>query len=131
MLRRAGVTNQLVSIESGSEHVLRHIINKPLTKEQIFSSVKNLVNAGISVDTNVIIGFPGETDAHRQETLQTIYDVGFNWAHFLIVLPVPGTRLYKECKENNYLVNTDTFYSANLSKCNIRAGSYSPEYIEK
>ena len=130
LLSKVGVTNQLVSIESGSEYVLKHIIDKPLTKEQIFSSVENLKNAGISVDTNVIIGFPGETDEHRQETLKTIYDVGFNWVHFIIALPVPGTRLYGQCKENNYLVNDDNFYSPDLSRCNIKTPEYEPEHIQ-
>ena len=131
LLKEVGVSNQLVSIESGSDYVLKNLIQKPLRKDQIFTAVENMRKHGISVDTNVIIGFPGETDEHRQETLKTIYDVGFNWSHFLIVLPVPGSSLYRQCKENNYLVNYDNFYSPNLSQCNIRTPDYDPEHIQK
>lgn len=130
LLKQVGVKNQLVSIESGSEYVLKNIIHKPLTKAQIFTAVENMRRYGISVDTNVVIGFPGETDEHRQETLKTIRDVGFNWSHFLIALPVPGTSLYRECREKKYLVNSDNFYSPNLAKCNISTPEYTPEHIQ-
>jgi anaerobic magnesium-protoporphyrin IX monomethyl ester cyclase len=130
LLAQVGVTNQLVSIESGSDYVLRKLIHKPLKKAQISAAVENMRRYGISVDTNVVIGFPGETDEHRQETLRTIEQAGFNWAHFLIVLPVPGSSLYRECKEKGYLINDDNFYSPNLSQCNIRTPDYEPEHIQ-
>jgi anaerobic magnesium-protoporphyrin IX monomethyl ester cyclase len=131
LLKQVGVTNQLVSIESGSEYVLENIIRKPLSKEEIFIAVQNLKRHGISVDTNVVTGFPGETDEHRQETLKTIYDAGFNWSHFLIALPLPGSSLYRQCKENGYLVDYDVFHSPSLSKCCIRTPDYDPEHIQE
>lgn len=129
LLSKLGVTNQLVSIESGSDFVLKNIINKPLEINQIFKAVESLKRHNISVDTNVVIGFPGETDSHRQETLETIKNIGFNWSHFLVVLPVPGTSLYNECKEKNYLINDQNFHSPNLSDCNIKTPDYDPEHI--
>ena len=77
-----------------------------------------------------MLGSPGETDEHRKETLATLDDIGFNWVFFMIALPVPGSRLYAECKEHGYLVN-DSFFSPSLTKCNIRTPSYSPAHIEK
>ncbi|NEX21708.1 B12-binding domain-containing radical SAM protein [Thiorhodococcus mannitoliphagus] len=130
LLSQVGVTNQLVSIESGSEYVLKHIIQKPLKIKEISRAVESLRRYGINVDTNVVTGFPGETDAHRQETLETIKGVGFNWSHFLIVLPVPGTSLYNECKEKNYLVDDENFFSPNLADCNISTPDYDSEHIQ-
>jgi tetratricopeptide (TPR) repeat protein len=77
-----------------------------------------------------VVGSPEETDEHRQETLETLYDIGFSWVFFMIALPTPGSRLYKQCKENGYLIN-ENFISPSLSKCNIRTPAYSPEHIEK
>lgn len=130
LLSQLGVTTQLVSIESGSDFVLKNIIDKPLRKEEMKDAVENLRRHGIGCDTNVIIGFPGETDAHREETLETVYALGFNWVYYFIVLPVPGTKLYKQCEENGYLVDRD-FFSPNFSKCNIRTPECSPEHVEQ
>ena len=130
LLSQLGVTTQLVSIESGSDYVLKHLIDKPLRKEEMKVSIENLRRHNISCDTNVIIGFPGETDEHRQETLETVDGLGFNWVYYFIVLPVPGTKLYKQCEENGYLVDRD-FFSPNFSKCNIRTPECSPEHVEQ
>lgn len=130
LLAQLGVTTQLVSIESGSEYVLKNLIDKPLRKEEMKGALENLRRHGIGCDTNVIIGFPGETDEHRQETLETVYALGFNWVYYYIVLPVPGTKLYKQCEENGYLVDKD-FFSPNFSKCNIKTPEYTPEHVEQ
>lgn len=130
LLKKLGVSIQLVSIESGSDYVLQNIIHKPLKKHQIVKAVESLKKFGISCNTQVVIGFPGETDEHRQETLKTIYDTGFNWVFYYIAYPIPGTTLYRQCVENGYLVNKD-FITQDLSKCNIRTPDYKPEHIEK
>lgn len=132
LLKELGTNNQLVAIESGSDFVLKNIIDKPLNKCEIQNAVECLRKFDIGIHTNVVIGFPGETDEHRRETLETLSKVGFDWTHFLIVIPVPGSRLYRECKEKGYLVN-EYFYSPGLSfnQCNINTPDYSPEYIEE
>ncbi|MDD5208246.1 MAG: radical SAM protein [Elusimicrobiales bacterium] len=130
LLARLGNTFQYTSLESGSDHVLRHVIQKPITKEEAKRAVLSLRKYGISVLANIVVGSPGETDEHRKETLETLDDIGFNWVFFMIALPVPGSRLYAECKENGYLVD-DSFFSPSLTKCNIRTPSYAPAHIER
>jgi len=132
LLKKLGTKNQLLAIESGSEFVLKSIIDKPLNKKEIINAVKCLRKHNIGIHTNVVIGFPGETDEHRRETLKTLSEIGFDWIRFLIVIPAPGSRLYSECKEKGYLVN-DRFYSPGISynHCNIITPDYTPEYIEE
>lgn len=130
LLAQLGNTFQYTSMESGSEYVLKHIIQKPLSKAEAKRAVNSLRKYGISVLTNIVVGSPEETDEHRKETLETLYDIGFSWVFFMIALPVHGSRLYKQCKESGYLVK-DNFFSPSLTKCNIRTPMYSPEHIEK
>ncbi|MBF0594326.1 MAG: B12-binding domain-containing radical SAM protein [Candidatus Omnitrophica bacterium] len=130
LLSQLGNTFQYTSLESGSDFVLKHIIQKPVTKDEAKCAVHSLRKFGISALTNIVIGSPGETDEHRNETLETLEEIGFSWVYFLIALPLPGSRLYNECKENGYLVN-DSFFCPSLTKCNIRTPSYTPEHIEK
>jgi radical SAM superfamily enzyme YgiQ (UPF0313 family) len=130
LLSSLGNTFQYTSMESGSDFVLKHIIQKPVTKEAAKRAVNSLRKFGISVLTNIVVGSPEETDEHRKETLETLYDIGFSWVFFMIALPIPGSRLYKQCKERGYLVS-ENFFSPSLTKCNIRTPTYSPEHIEK
>jgi len=130
LLVQLGNSFQYTSMESGSDYVLKHIIKKPITKEEAKQAVNSLRKFGISVLTNIVVGSPEETDEHRKETLETLYDIGFSWVFFMIALPIPGSPLYKQCKESGYLVN-EIFFSPSLTKCNIRTPIYSPEHIEK
>jgi len=129
LLAKLGNTFQYTSMESGSEHVLRSIIQKPLSMAEAQKAVDSLRKYGISVLTNIVVGSPGETDEHRQETLRTLHDIGFSWVFFMIAMPVPGSRLYTDCEEHGYLVS-EAFDSPSLTKCNIRTPAYSPEHVE-
>jgi radical SAM superfamily enzyme YgiQ (UPF0313 family) len=130
LLAKLGNTFLNVSLESGSEYVLKEIIKKPLTIIQAKRAVQSLRKYNIKVLANVITGFPKETDEHRKECLETLQQIGFDWIFFMIALPLPGSRLYDECLKNGYLVNKN-FCSPSLRKCNISTPMYSPEHIEK
>jgi anaerobic magnesium-protoporphyrin IX monomethyl ester cyclase len=129
LLSKLGNTFQYTSIESGADFVLKQIIQKPISKQEAQAAANSLRKFGISVLTNIVVGSPGETDEHRKETLETLYNIGFSWVFIMIALPVPGSPLYKECEEKGYLVNK-FFTSPSLTRCNIRTPSYSPEHIE-
>lgn len=129
LLSLLGNTFQYTSLESGSDYVLKHIIRKPISKDAAKKAANSLRKYNISVLTNIVVGSPGETDEHRQETLETLYDIGFSWVYFMIALPVPGSRLHKQCEENGYIVNK-FFYSRYFNDCNIKTPDYSPEHIE-
>lgn len=130
LLKNAGVSTMVIAVESGSDYVLKEIINKPLRVNMIKGAVDSLKKYDICVHSNFIIGFPGELEEHRLETMKLIYEVGFDWCYIFIVMPVLGSRLFDLCKENNYLVDDD-FTKFNTQKCNIRTDDIIPEEIEK
>jgi len=49
------------------------------------------VRPGISISSDFIVGFPGETDADFAATMQLIADVGFDQSFSFIYSPRPGT----------------------------------------
>ncbi|MCC7489374.1 MAG: TRAM domain-containing protein, partial [Gammaproteobacteria bacterium] len=49
------------------------------------------VRPGISVSSDFIVGFPGETDADFEATMALIADVGFDQSFSFIYSPRPGT----------------------------------------
>lgn len=56
--------------------------------------------------------------------------VGFDWVYPFIAIPIAGSRLYKECKKNNWLINKD-FSQCIMTKGNIKTTDIDPLLIEK
>ncbi len=71
-----------LSLQSGSDTVLERM-NRKYTTDEYFEKVelirKYMPNAGITTD--IIVGFPGETDDEFEETLNFVKKVGFSRLH--------------------------------------------------
>lgn len=103
LMRQAGVRGIFLAIESGSEYVLRHIINKPLTVAKVRPVVDALHDADIFVQGFFINGFPGELPEHRATTLDKIKEWGIDWSYFNYASPLRGSKLYDDCKKNGWI----------------------------
>jgi len=67
-LRRSGFTVAIMGIESGSPNVLK-LMGKLFTAEEAAWFLKQCKSAGMRVEVNLIVGFPGETEENFQELL--------------------------------------------------------------
>jgi tRNA-2-methylthio-N6-dimethylallyladenosine synthase len=65
-------------VQSGSDRVLRRMIRR-YTRAEYVERVASLRRAvpGVTLSTDVIVGFPGETDADFEATLSLVREVGF------------------------------------------------------
>ncbi len=65
-------------MQSGSTRVLKRMLRR-YTRDDYLACVDKLraAIAGLAVTTDVIVGFPGETDADFEETLSAVREVGF------------------------------------------------------
>lgn len=129
-LEDAGVRMATLAVESGSEYVLRSIIHKPLNLKQVEKAVELLRAHDIYIRAFFVIGFPGETEEHRKETLEFIRNTGFNWVAVMIATPIAGSELYRLCKEKKYLVTSD-IENFHFGKGNILTEDFTPEQIER
>jgi radical SAM superfamily enzyme YgiQ (UPF0313 family) len=127
--RKAKIEVIPLAIESGSNFVLREIMDKPLTKEEIPKAVALLRKYNIRIHAFIIIGLPNELDEHRLETLEFLINLGIDWAYIFIAVPITGSRLYDYCKEKGYLIGNFSDY--NTSICNIKAPGVNPTKIEE
>lgn len=100
-LKNGGLCELRVGCESGSNRVLREIIQKGITAEQTIKAVETAKSLDLKLMLSFVIGWPTETISERQETidlilkLQKIYD---NVAVYplWIYIPYPGTNLFKK-----------------------------------
>ena len=79
-------------IQSGSSKILKKM-NRRYTKEEyikLFNTIKEYI-PGVSISTDIIVGFPNETDEDFQETLDVVNLLKFDLAYTFIYSPREGT----------------------------------------
>lgn len=79
-------------LQSGSEAVLNRM-NRPYSAEQFMTLTRSISCAfpDLAITTDVIVGFPGETEADHRATADLMRAVGFARAHVFPFSARPGT----------------------------------------
>src|SRR5688572_22455138 len=79
-------------MQSGSTKTLKRMLRR-YSREEYFDCLATLRAAipGLSVTTDIIVGFPGETDADFEETLSAVQEAGFTDAFMFKFSPREGT----------------------------------------
>ncbi|HEY8009417.1 MAG TPA: tRNA (N6-isopentenyl adenosine(37)-C2)-methylthiotransferase MiaB [Rudaea sp.] len=79
-------------VQSGSDRVLG-AMKRGYTALEFKQKIRKLrkVRPGISVSSDFIVGFPGETDAEFEQTMTLIDDIGFDQSYSFVYSRRPGT----------------------------------------
>ena len=94
MARCDHVAKQLhLPVQSGNDRVLE-AMNRRYTREKYLGLINYARTAmpGLVLTSDVIIGFPGETEAEAMDTVSLVEEVGFDALFTFIYSPRPGTR---------------------------------------
>jgi radical SAM superfamily enzyme YgiQ (UPF0313 family) len=102
-LGESGVNHMGFGTESASEDVLR-LMNKHHQKVgQMMETARKAELAGIHVTFNVILGYPGETEADRLKTFRIMSDIARQYWNVSfspnIFTPYPGIPIWPQLKE--------------------------------
>jgi len=79
-------------VQHGSDRILM-AMKRGYTAMEFKSTVRRLraLRPGISIGSDFIVGFPGETDADHAKTMKLIDEVGFDASFSFVFSPRPGT----------------------------------------
>ncbi len=111
-------------LQSGSTNILR-LMGRRYTKEEylnLYNKIKNRI-PGVSITTDIIVGFPNETDEDFNETLEVVDKCKFDGAFTFIYSPREGTPASK-IKDNIDL----KIKEKRLQKLNEKINNYSLEH---
>lgn len=117
-------------LQSGSSKVLK-LMNRKYTKEWFLEKVDMIKGyiPGIALTTDIIVGFPGETTADFEETLDVLGKVRFDMIYSFIFSPRKGTPAEKmqdvisdEEKKRNFDRLLDVQNAISLEKNKAFAG---------
>lgn len=90
-----------IPLQSGSDKIIK-LMHRPYTKEKIIQITEKLRSEirDLKLGTDIIIGFPTESDQDFQETYDLCQSIGFSKIHVFKFSPRPNTKAW-ELYENN------------------------------
>ena len=79
-------------VQSGSDRILG-MMKRGYTALEFKSKIRKLrkIRPDIRLSTDIIVGFPGETDKDFQDTMDLVHEIGFDTSFSFIYSPRPGT----------------------------------------
>lgn len=110
LMKEAGCTMLVFAVESGSNRVLREIMDKPLCVDHVPGIVAYAKELGFRCAALFVIGNPGETWDEIRQTIDFAEKLDV-YCHFSIATPLPKTRLHQEALAQNYLTGDFSFES--------------------
>ncbi len=118
-------------LQSGSSSILR-LMGRRYTKEEylnLFTKIKENI-PGVSITTDIIVGFPNETEEDFQDTLEVVKKCQFDGAFTFIYSPREGTPAAK-IKDNVSLEVKEERLQRLNKLINEHSLMHNKEYLDK
>jgi len=129
LLKRSGVNQLILSVESGSERVLKSVMKKPLKLEIVKRVANDCRDIGIYTDCNILIGLPGETKSDIKDTLEFLKTIDADWFRINVATPLAGSEMYDICEDKNYFKEKPLL--GNFKKAIVETPEFTSEYIQE
>jgi len=115
IMEAAGCESLAVGIESGNERI-QQLIRKRVTVEKIREKAHMIAGCSkIRITGYFMIGFLDETPDEIRDTIRLACELPLVRANFNVVIPIPGTAVFRELLEEDLLdlgrINWDTLTS--------------------
>ncbi len=101
-------------LQSGSSRILK-LMGRRYTKEEylsLFQKMKERIS-GVAITTDIIVGFPGETESDFEETLDVVNTCQFDGAYTFIFSPRAGTPASKMKDETDLSIKEERLHRLN------------------
>lgn len=105
-LRQSGCWMLALGLETESEDTRKDMM-KRLEGKKIRMALANLRRAGIRSFAFFIMGYPGETPASLDRTIDYAIELDPDFANFYPAVPYPGTELYEKARRAGLLASED------------------------
>ncbi len=103
LLCESGVSHMGFGTESASQEVLTLMNKKHQRVDEMYEAARKSERAGIHVTYNVILGYPGETEADRLQTFRIMSDIAAQYSNVSfspnVFTPYPGIPIWPQLRE--------------------------------
>lgn len=120
-----------LSLQSGSDKVLKSM-NRHYTRAEYLEKCQMIYSAfeNASITTDIIVGFPTETEEDFEQSLSIVEEAGFAQIHAFPYSPREGTNAYKKYKELPFSVKKERVERI-LEKGKAEKEKYLRKYVDK
>jgi len=106
VMRDNGLRLLLVGYETGSQQILNNI-RKGTRVDVARRFTEDCHKLGITIHGTFIVGLPGETRETIRDTIRFAREINPHTLQVSLAAPYPGTFLYNQARENNWLHHED------------------------
>lgn len=102
--------NLHLPFQSGSNRILK-LMNRKYTKEHYLNIINKFKDniPGITFSTDIIVGFPGETEEDFEDTIDVVRKVRFDQAYTFLYSKRPGTKAATMSDQIDETIKQDRF----------------------
>ena len=128
MAKEGGCSLVRFGLESGSEHIRRKVLDRPVSTKRIIEAFALCDEVGLETLSYNMIGLPFETRPQMLDTVKLNARVKPRVMHVSIFYPYPGTKSYEMCRREGLLTDmqTDSFYEETV----LKQKDASPEQVK-
>lgn len=101
-MKSSGCYALSLGIESGNDDTLK-AMKKSLSVEKIRQKIEIIKKSGMDINAFFILGYPGETKQHIENTINFALSLPLKRASFANFQPLPGTAAYHELIDKGVL----------------------------
>jgi anaerobic magnesium-protoporphyrin IX monomethyl ester cyclase len=103
MLAESGLSHMGFGTESASQEVLSLMNKKHQRIDDMYETARKTEKAGFRVTFNIILGYPGETEADRVETFRIMSEIARRYSNVSfspnVFTPYPGIPIWPQLKQ--------------------------------
>jgi len=113
-MKEAGIREVAFGADGGNNRVLRDIVHKGETIEDIERALQDACDLGLKVKLFIIVGHPGETLSDIEDSLALAQRYPIVWLHLNNPIPYPGTELFEWVRSHDCFVIPPEQYLNNV-----------------
>ena len=132
LMKAAGCKRVGFGVENGDPWMLRNVIRKGQTLDQVRDAFKNAKAAGLSTMGFFIFGMPNETEETMDATIDLALELDPDLANFMLAAPFPGTKMYDMIQEGGEIFANewpDYAIHEQRSRFTMNDGQYDPDLV--